>query len=113
VKNLTHKNKIGRVIVPVGIAYGSDAKKVRELLLKIAADNPVILSYPEPFVYFKEFGASSLDMELRVFIRDVSKGPIIRNDLRFEILDVFRKEKIEIPFPQHDLHLRSGFEAIS
>ena len=113
VKNLTHKNKIGRVVVPVGIAYGSDAKKVRELLLKIAADNSVILSYPEPFVYFKKFGASSLDMELRVFIRDVSKSPIIRNDLRFEILDVFRKEKIEIPFPQHDLHLRSGFEAIS
>ena len=52
-------------------------------------------------------------MGLRVFIRDVSKSPIIRNDLRFEILDVFRKEMIEIPFPQHDLHLKSGFEVIS
>ena len=83
------------------------------MLLKIAADNPVIFSHPEPFVYFKEFGASSLGMGLRVFIRDVSKSPIIRNDLRFEILDVFRKEKIEIPFPQHDLHLKSGFEVIS
>jgi len=105
VKNWTHKNKVGRVTIPIGIAYGSDAKHVREILLKIADDNPLILSNPPPFVYFKEFGASSLDLELRAFIQDVSKGPLIRNDVRFEILDVFRQENIEIPFPQHDVHI--------
>lgn len=105
VTNWTHKNKTGRVVVPVGIAYGSDAKRVREILMEIANRNARVLKTPEPFVYFKEFGESSLDLELRVFIKNISDGPLVRNDLRFEILDVFREESIEIPFPQRDVHL--------
>jgi len=110
VKNWTHKNKMGRVIVPVGVAYGTDVKKVREILLEMANENSRILANPPPFVYFKEFGASSLDLELRAFIKDVAMGPIIRNDLRFEILDAFHKADIEIPFPQHDIHIKSSHD---
>ena len=105
VTNWTHKNKIGRVVIPIGIAYGSDAKHVRQLLLDTASKHPRVLKSPAPFVYFKEFGDSSLDLELRVFIQNVSDGVLIKNDLRFDILDVFRTEKIEIPYPQRDVNL--------
>ena len=105
VTNWTHKNKMGRITIPIGIAYGSDAKRVREILMDIARKNPKVLKTPEPFVYFKGFGDSSLDLELRVFVKIISEGPLVKNDLRFEILDVFRAENIEIPFPQRDVHM--------
>lgn len=105
VTNWTHKNKMGRVVIPVGVAYESDAKHVRKILLEIAEENERILKTPAPFVYFKEFGDSSLDLELRAFVENISEGPIVKNDLRFEILDKFRKESIEIPFPQRDVNL--------
>lgn len=107
VKNWTHKDRGGRVIVPVGVAYNSDVKKVRELLYQVASEHPQILKTPPPFVYFKEFGESSLDIELRFFIRNIPDTPVIRNDVRFAILDVFRAHGIEIPFPQRDVHMKS------
>ena len=106
VTNWTHKNKIGRVVIPVGVAYDSDAKHVREILIKTALAHPRVLKSPEPFVYFREFGASSLDLDLRVFIQNVSEGSLVKNDLRFEILDAFRAENIDIPFPQQDVNLK-------
>lgn len=106
VKNWTHKDRGGRVIVPVGVSYNSDMKKVREILYKIADDHKQILKTPAPFVYFKEFGESSLDVELRFFIHNMPDIPHIRNDVRFAILDAFREHAIEIPFPQRDLHIK-------
>lgn len=106
VKNWTHKDRGGRVTVPVGVAYSSDVKKVRELLYQVADEHPQILKTPPPFVYFKEFGESSLDIELRFFIRNIPDTPVIRNDVRFAILDTFREHNIEIPFPQRDVHLK-------
>ena len=105
VTNWTHKSKVGRVTVPIGIAYGSDAKHVRQILMDVAQKNPKVLKTPEPFVYFKGFGDSSLDLELRIFVKIISEGPLVKNDLRFEILDAFRAEKIEIPFPQRDVNM--------
>lgn len=107
VKNWTHKDRGGRVIVPVGVAYGSDMKKVREILEQIARDHDQILKSPEPFVYFKEFGESSLDIELRFFIRNIPDTPKIRNDVRFAILEAFREHRIEIPYPQRDVHIKT------
>lgn len=105
VTNWTHKNKVGRIVIPIGVGYDSDAKHVRKVLIQTATEHPKVLSDPAPFVYFKEFGDSSLDLELRVFIQNVSEGSLVKNDLRFDILDIFRKEKIEIPFPQRDVNL--------
>ncbi|MGF1639999.1 MAG: DUF3772 domain-containing protein [Rhodospirillales bacterium] len=106
VMNWTHKDKMGRVEVRVGVAYGSDTAKVRELLLACAKAHPEVMSWPAPFVLFLNFGGSSLDFELRAFLRDVEKRLSVGSDLRFAIDAAFREAGIEIPFSQHDIHLR-------
>jgi small-conductance mechanosensitive channel len=88
------------------VGYGSDAKRVHEILLEIASNHPLVLKNPEPFVLFSAFGESSLDFEVRVFLADVSNGIIVQNDVRFAILEAFARENIEIPFPQRDVHLK-------
>ncbi len=106
VMNWTHKDKIGRLIVMVGVAYGSDTERVREILLSCAKTHSDILSWPQPFVLFQNFGGSSLDFELRAYVREVDKRLTVSSELRFAIDKAFREEGIEIPFSQHDIHLR-------
>lgn len=105
VQNWTHKDKVGRITVPVSVSYKSDPKKVREILLQCAAAHPLVLKDPPPYIYWKEFGESSLDFEVRVFLRDIYSIVHVRNDLRFEIFDALKRNDIEIPFPQRDVHL--------
>lgn len=107
VTNWTHKDKIGRIIVPVGVAYGSDPEQVRDILLKCAHDHPLIVAYPEPFVTWMDFGASSLDFEIRAFLNDISKGLSVRTELRFAIFKAFKEAGVEIPFPQQDVYIKS------
>lgn len=108
VQNWTYKDDTARVIVPVGVSYSSDPEAVREVLLQCAQDHPQILRDPEPFVYFADFADSSLNLELRAFIRDANESLLVRNDLRFKIFSALKKAGIEIPFPQRDIHIRSG-----
>ena len=102
----------GRVRVPVGVAYGSDTARVMEILLDVANKHPlVITNYPgvgQPRALFRAFGDSSLDFELRCFIRDVDKRLVTISDLNLAIDAAFREAGIEIPFPQRDLHFRNG-----
>lgn len=107
VTNWTHRNRLGRVSVAVGVAYGSDVEKVKELLLKCANDHPLIVRYPEPFVVWQDFADSSLNFEVRAFLADISKGLQVRTDLRFAIDAAFREAGVEIPFPQRDVHVKS------
>ncbi len=102
--NWTHKDTYGRIEVPVGVAYGSDVEKVREVLLACANHHEKVLTSPEPQVLFMNFGNSSLDFELRCFTNEVSYRLIISSDLRFAIDKAFREAGIEIPFPQHVIH---------
>lgn len=104
VVNWTHKDLYGRIEVPVGVAYGSDIEKVKDVLLGCAARHERVLTSPEPFVLFMNFGNSSLDFELRCFTNDVMYRLIISSDLRYEIDRRFREEGIEIPFPQTVVH---------
>ncbi len=100
----------GRARVPVGVAYGSDTQKVKAVLEKLAQDHPSVItddSYPQPKVLFLGFGDSSLNFELRCFIRNIDNRLQVVSDLNFAIDAAFRAEGIEIPFPQRDLHLRS------
>jgi small-conductance mechanosensitive channel len=113
VTNWTHKDKIGRISVAVGVSYGSDPEKVRDILLKCANAHPLVVAYPEPFVVWKDFGASSLDFELRAFLNDISKGLQVRTDLRFAIFKALADAGIEIPFPQTDIHIKSMPKATS
>jgi small-conductance mechanosensitive channel len=105
VTNWTHKDRYGRIEIRVGVAYGSDVDKVRDVLLTAAREHERVLDYPEPFVLFMDFGDSSLNFELRCFTADVLYRPRIASDLRFEIDHRFRDQGIEIPFPQRVVHM--------
>ena len=107
VTNWTHQNKLGRVIVPIGVSYDSDPEQVKEILLECAKAHRLVLGRPGPQVFFMDFGASSLDFQLRVFLSDINYSLTVQSELRFEILKSFREANIEIPFPQNDIHIRS------
>jgi potassium-dependent mechanosensitive channel len=106
VGNWTHRNRVGRSEVTVGVSYNSDPRRVMQILLEIAAQHPMVLKNPEPMVAFVNFGDSSLDFELRVHLADLLSGLGVRNDLRLAIFERFRDEGIEIPFPRRDLNIR-------
>ena len=106
VKNMYLRDVTGRITIPVGVGYGSDPAAVREILIACAREHRLVLSEPAPFVLFMDFGASSLDFELRCFLADISNGLVVRSDLRFAILERLRAAKIEIPFPQRDVTIR-------
>ncbi len=104
--NRTHKDSMGRIEVPVGVAYGSDTAKVEQILVDVAKENPKVAAWPEPFVLFMNFGDSSLDFELRCFCPNVFDTFRAGSELRFAIDRAFRRSGIEIPFPQRDVHLK-------
>ncbi|MDY7012256.1 MAG: mechanosensitive ion channel [Cyanobacteriota bacterium] len=106
--NWSHRSPVSRLKLPVGVAYGSHLEKVKNTLLEAAREHPEVLSQPSPLVFFKRFGDSSLDFELLVWIADPPKQFRIKSDLYFLIDGLFRDRDIEIPFPQRDLHIRSG-----
>ncbi|MEM8605946.1 MAG: mechanosensitive ion channel domain-containing protein [Myxococcota bacterium] len=105
--NWTLSDAVLRIDVPVGIAYGSDTKQAIEVLQRVAADDPRVLSHPRPQALFLGFADSSLSFELRVYIRHVSGVLPTRHSLHMAIDEAFREADIEISFPQRDLHLRS------
>ena len=109
VTNWMLTDRRGRVIVPVGVAYGSDTAEVKRLLLEAAAAHPLVVkdgSVPEPYVLFREFGESSLNFELRCFINEIEYRLSTRSDLNFAIDAAFREHGITIPFPQRDLWVK-------
>lgn len=93
-----------RITVPIGVAYGSDTELVTSLLLKTAEEHSEVLSTPEPDVLFTEFGDSSLNFDLRVWIPSPMGRFNITSDLNYAIDAAFRGNNIEIPFPQRDVH---------
>ena len=112
VTNWTLSNRQVRLIIPVGVAYGSDIPLVMETLTACANANPMVAKTPAPQVLFLSFGESSLDLELRVWVLDVANMLIVKNELHQEINRSFQEANIEIAFPQMDLHLRSLNESV-
>lgn len=104
--NWTLSDQILRIVVPVGVAYGSDTCRVQELLLKIARTNPNVLPNPTPAALFVGFGESSLDFSLRVFVPSPSLLMTVQHDLHMAIDKAFREAGIEIAFPQRDVNIR-------
>ena len=109
VTNWMLRDTIGRIKLPIGVAYGSDLEQVREILLEIAFNHDSVITQspilPKPWVLVRQFGDSSIDFELRCFIRDIDRRLRVMSDLYFEIDKAFRAAGIEIPFPQRDVHL--------
>jgi len=106
--NWSHAETRTRFYVNVGVAYGSDTRLVEETLLQVAANHSDLCKKPVPFVRFNDFGESSLDFQLFFWTRKNFVVENIKSDLRFEIDKVFGENNIEIPFPQRDLHFKSG-----
>jgi potassium-dependent mechanosensitive channel len=106
VKNWTFRNSIARVVIAVGVAYGSDPRKVKAILLKVAYAHPNVMTAPEPSVDFEDFGASSLNFKLYAYIGDLTKAAATRTDLRIAILDAFNEAGIVFPTPQTEITIR-------
>jgi small-conductance mechanosensitive channel len=113
VTNWTLTDKKARIIIPVGVAYGSNISLVMEKLMAAAEANKRVANYPNPHVLFMSFGESSLDFELRVWVIDGDYRLIVKSELHQEIDRLFREANIEIAFPQRDLHLRSVDEQVN
>jgi small-conductance mechanosensitive channel len=107
VVNWTLSNKHRRAEVRVGVAYGSDATKTIEVLAAVVADHDKILKLPKPMVLFDGFGDSSLDFRVLFWTSDIDSWLATRSEILTEVYDALAKAKIEIPFPQRDLHIRS------
>jgi small-conductance mechanosensitive channel len=103
-----------RIHIPVGVAYGSNLETVTRTLLGVAGETEGVLKKPAPEVRFIEFGDSSLNMELLVWTMEPAKHFLLRSRLNYAIDSAFRREGVEIPFPQRDIHVKSagGLRAI-
>lgn len=106
VLNKTHRSLMGRGMVRVGAGYSADPEAVIALLLECAKEHPQVLTEPPPGAVLENFGASSLDFFMWFFVADVSRAGGVQSDLRIAIMKAFKKAGIEIPYAQHDIHLR-------
>jgi len=105
--NWTLSDTSRRVEIPVGVAYGTSVRRVLDVLMKVAQQQPDAMKDPAPVVLFTGFGESSLDFSVRFWTRDAATAVAARSEAGAAISEALEAEGIEIPFPQRDLHLRS------
>lgn len=105
--NWNHRKSVSRLHLPIKVAYGSNVPKVKSALLQAAEEHIEVLRNPQPQVFFTEFGDSSLDFELLVWTSNPSRQEPLKSDLYFKIEEIFREQKIDIPFPQRDINLNA------
>ncbi len=106
VVNMTKPNKLGRIIVSVGVSYDSDMDKVRKILLNCVQKTEDILTDPAPMILLTDFADSSVQFEVRAYVKDVGTRLAVRSALMFNIWDALQENGIEIPFPQRVVHMK-------
>lgn len=111
--NWSHNNQNVRLNFPVGVSYKEDPARINKLLMEVAAANSGVLTSPKPYVLFDSYGDSSLNFILQAWTSEYIDRPnILKSELYYEIFAKFKENKVEIPFPQRDIHLKSGFEKV-
>ncbi|WP_291859835.1 mechanosensitive ion channel domain-containing protein [Marinilabilia sp.] len=108
--NWSYNEQRTRFHVEVGVAYGSDVRLVERLLIESALEQDEVINEPKPHVLFRDFGDSSLDFRLFFWVEEVFYVEILKSKIRFTIDAKFRDNGVTIPFPQRDLHFKSGWE---
>ena len=112
VLNWTLSDTVNRIVVNVGIAYGSDIKRARQILLDVAGEHPIVSDDPSPSVTFGAFGDSTLDFTLRCYVPNIDNRLSVVHELHEAIHDRLGEAGVEIPFPQRDLNFRSVDESV-
>ena len=108
VENWSYSDRNVRVRIPVGVAYSCDIKLAQQLMLQAASDSPRVLRSPKPNVWLTAFGASSMEHEILVWISDPESGiGGVKSDVLGRLWDLFKEHGIQVPFQQHDVHIRS------
>lgn len=105
--NWTLTDPITRVVMPIGVAYGTDTSLAYQVISETAQKHPLVLEEPKLQLFFLGFGESSLNFELRVFVRQLDDRLPVTHDLHMAINEALKEHDIEIPFPQRDIHIRS------
>lgn len=105
--NWTLSDPIVRVVMKIGIAYGSDTTLAHRVMLDTARSNPMVMTDPAATVYFVGLGDSSLDFDVRVYVKDMGDWLPVMHEFHMAIVNVLSENGIEIPFPQRDIHVRS------
>jgi len=111
VVNWSHDNHISRFGIKIAVSYNSDLKKVRKILQECAEANPEVVTDidpQKPKVRLDNFGDSSVDFTLLFYSTNLFRIETTKSDLRFAIWEAFQKNNVQIPFPQRDLHLKTG-----
>jgi small-conductance mechanosensitive channel len=105
--NWTLSDMNRRFDVNVGVAYGSNPRQVMEVLMRVAKETPGVAASPEPAIVFNGFGPSSLDFSIRAWTTVFGEWVNIRSEMSMRLYDALNAAGIGIPFPQHEVHLRS------
>ncbi len=104
--NWSQSKRVTRFNVEVGVAYGSDTSKVKELLLEAVKEHPMVSKEPQPLVHFRNFGNSSLDFQVHFYSSNLFRIETVKSEIRFSIDQKFRDNGVTIPFPQRDLWVK-------
>lgn len=110
VKNRTHIDTFASVSVPVRVAYDSDVAKVRDTLMQIAKDHPHVMQSPAPTVFLTGFGDSAINFELGWVVRNIGDAAGVKSDICFSILEKFREQSIDMPYPRRDIRIQGRDE---
>lgn len=104
--NYTHTDRLIRIQIAVGVSYSSDPPKIRDLLMDGLGDIEGVLDEPGRYVFFSEFGDSSLNFDITLWTDDPGLKRRIASEVRYKVWEIFKKNNIEIPFPQVDVHMK-------